>query len=189
MTDQTKTFLRVRWNFDWLFLAGVSGVVCEVGVGPADISMIQSFTIGCNCTGIIAVEPNPEYQVNLPAGTQLYKAAIASHYGKGRLFLQGGSSALEGTFMQPHGKFMDVELIPFSSVDPGNIDVLNIDCEGCEHCVLDQLRSRPRIIGIEIWPNDPFGIHNITWLESNNYRIVASSGPCGETQVWAKNHP
>jgi FkbM family methyltransferase len=69
------------------------------------------------------------------------------------------------------------------------LDFLKVDCEGCEHIVLDQMRSRPRIIGIEIWPNDPFGIHNIAWLETNNYRIVASSGPCGETQVWAKNLP
>lgn len=186
MTDRTTTFCRVKWNFDWFFVAGPSGVVCEVGIGPADLSALQWFTVGANCTRMIGVEPNPEFWPWAETRCELHRCAVGNQPGKADLMLAAGSSAIRGTFLAKGNHVLSVAVQTFDTIDPGDIDVLNIDCEGSERHVLDTLVSRPRLIGIEIWPNDPNAAYNRNALERLGYSIVVSSGPEGETQIWSK---
>lgn len=194
---QYASWFRCRWEFDWRWFAHLVPypirTVAEVGVGPADISCLQWFTAAGpqpNCARILAVEPNPEFWPQVEQrpdahNVSLIKAAVGAEPGRARLHLRGGSSALEGTFMQPDTPAIEVEVMPWKHLDDGQIDVLNLDCEGCEHHVLENLISKPWIIGIEAWPHDPHRRSNLEWLVTHGYRLRASTGPEGETQIWS----
>ena len=57
----------------------------------------------------------------------------------------------------------------FELFDPGDIDVLNIDCEGMEWAVCSCLRSCPQLIGIELWPAYPHRQACLDWLVAAGY--------------------
>jgi len=62
----------------------------------------------------------------------------------------------------------------FSSIDPGDIDLISIDIEGAEWYVLKHMISRPKIINIEFRASrysNPFKKEIIDWLRSNNYTL------------------
>lgn len=188
-TIPTEQFLRVKWLFDFEWLTRFMKIrtACEVGVGPRDISAMQFFRPGINCEKLIGVEPNPEFHCNVTeAGGILYPVAIVENEGVVKLHLAGGSSAVDGTFCQTGRKTIEVEGWRFDAIDDGKIDFLNIDCEGCEIHVLERMKSRPEIIGIETWPHDPNGQRVRDWLHVNGYCLRLTSGPEGETQLWTK---
>lgn len=180
--------LKNRWMIDWRWITRHIKLrtVCEVGVGPASISIMRFFQVGGNCQRLIGVEPNPEFHGNVPTdeGAELVPCAVYSETGEMDLLLSGGSSALVGTFMQQGREKITVKCITFDTVDDGEIDALNIDCEGCELYVLEKLKSRPKIIGIETWPHDPNAGKVREWMATNGYTVRLSTGPEGETQIW-----
>ena len=62
----------------------------------------------------------------------------------------------------------------FSSIDPGDIDLISIDIEGAEWYVLKHMISRPKIINIEFRADrysNPFKKEIIKWLNDNNYTL------------------
>ncbi len=62
----------------------------------------------------------------------------------------------------------------FSSLDPGNFDLLSIDTEGCEWYVLQDLRSEPKIISIETHGKlyiNPFMSQISSWMKAHNYKV------------------
>lgn len=63
-------------------------------------------------------------------------------------------------------------------IDPGDIDVLNLDVEGSEWIVLSTMVSRPRIIHVEIYGAygyvNPDLSHIEMWMSRNGYREVGN---------------
>lgn len=184
----TSQFLRVKWLFDfrWLTRHMKIRTACEVGVGPSDITAMQFFKVGDNCEKLIGVEPNPEFHKNVPPDGILFPFAVVGKPGKVKLRLCGGSSAIDGMFCQQGADTIEVDGVSFASIDDGQIDFLNIDCEGCEIHVLENMVSRPSMIGIETWPHDPNAQRVRDWLHGNGYVLRLTSGPEGETQVWTR---
>lgn len=180
-----------RWVIDWGWICRGMAIrtVCEVGIGPRDISMLPFFRPGKNCQRLIGVEPNPEFLswAKGLAGIELFPVAVAGASGRARLLLNGGSSFIDGSWSptpSPNGKSIEVETLPFSEIDPGDIDVLNLDCEGGEWAALSQMKSSPRLIGVEVWRGNPDGAKILDWLGSRRYAPVFSTGPEGETMIW-----
>ncbi len=184
-----ETWLRNRWHFDWREFWPGGGLVIEVAIGPLDISCLPWYADGA--TRLIGVEPNPELaakaRLALPDAA-IVEAAIGPAAGRAELVLGGGSSHLAGNWAPTPGggARVAVDVITFDQIDPGDADLVNIDCEGAEWDVLAAMRSRPAVLGIELWPGYPRRRQCIELLCGWGYRLIATSGPEGETMVWRK---
>lgn len=186
-----EQFQRGRWLVDWAWICRGRAIrtVCEVGIGPRDISMLPFFQPGKNCQRLIGVEPNPEFLLwarEMP-GIELHSVAVAEKRGKATLLLNGGSSFIRGSWSPTPAtgdKSVEVETVPFSEIDTGDIDVLNLDCEGGEWVALSQMKSEPWLIGVEVWSGNPDRERILNWLISSGYVPILSTGPEGETMIW-----
>ncbi|XOV91879.1 MAG: FkbM family methyltransferase [Bacteroidota bacterium] len=61
----------------------------------------------------------------------------------------------------------------FSSLDPGDIDLLSIDTEGCEWYVLQDLKSQPLVISIETHGKmyiNPYIQQILDWMAAHGYK-------------------
>lgn len=76
----------------------------------------------------------------------------------------------------PH---VNVPAIPFSWIDNGEIDVLNLDCEGSEWNVLAGMTSRPKMIYVEMRAGlgyvNPNAEKIRAWMTENDYALRPSS--------------
>ena len=104
------------------------------------------------------------------------------------LNINGGSSAIDGQWCPTRGykHQQQVRTINIADIDDGEIDVLNIDCEGCEHYVLQSLKSRPHVIGIELWSAYPEYAYCENWLIDNGYKPIFETGPTSETKIFQR---
>lgn len=177
--------------FDWRKLIEAMGLqdapVCEVGVGPFDISILPYVYDGV--APICAVEPHPvtaERVRNVFPEVELHECAIGSEHGTGRLTDNEGSSGLHGAWMPTPGSgSIEVQVYPFDAIEQGeSFGVMNIDCEGGEWDVLRVMESRPELLGIELWPQYPHRDDCLQWLADEGYKLLATSGPCGETMMF-----
>lgn len=66
---------------------------------------------------------------------------------------------------------IEVEAITFDQFDPGTIDMLDMDAEGCEWYILEKMLSRPKIMAIEtgVDRNHPFMEQIDEWAKDNGY--------------------
>ena len=186
---------RARWGFRWDRIAKAYNIpegaeIVEVGVGPLDISILPYFSgHGFRLTGI---DPNPEIcataRAGMPDVTIIEKAVYCESGHILQLSNNSGSSGIIGEWMPTTGGkgAFDVETIDFAEIDSGNIAILNVDCEGSEHYVLEALKSRPTLIGIELWPQYPKAQWCENWLLDNGYSPIFATGPQSETQIWEK---
>ena len=65
-----------------------------------------------------------------------------------------------------------VKCMVFNDVDPGNIELLSIDTEGCEWYVIKNLVSRPKVICLEThgrYYTNPFIREIGQWMKMHNY--------------------
>lgn len=74
-----------------------------------------------------------------------------------------------------------------SPTDLPEADVLELDCEGAELEILEQITFRPRILSIEAHP--PFGVdvEDVEkWLSENDYKIIKKrlDAPADESVAW-----
>lgn len=161
---------------------------CECSVGPMEISVAPGFIN--ECQKMVLVEPNPtlaakaEAEMNRP----IIKAAIGFKPGRQTLIENNGSSYLEGTWaptpLHQDVKRIDVPVVTFDCIDDGSIDVLALDCEGMEWAVLSKMRSRPKLLTIEVWDGNPYKKEIYEWLKENGYIMRFSTGPTTETQLY-----
>lgn len=72
-----------------------------------------------------------------------------------------------------------VPVQPFSEIDPGDLDAMMLDVEGCEIDVLCTMTSRPKLIVVEVrsgtkhWEH-PCGVEVATWMHGNGYVLRGS---------------
>jgi FkbM family methyltransferase len=191
---------RCRWGFDWRVIA--EGVLrapplkaVEVGIGPLEISMLPYFSEG-STTHCIGIEANPRIaavaEAAMPRARIIHAACTDGATPTVDLMINGGSSAVAGYWCPTPsaGQRVTVPTITYAAA-VGEVcpDIVNIDCEGCEHFVLesmDTLGHRPAVIGIELWPKYPKAVWCEQWLLSHGYRPIFATGPESETQIWTR---
>lgn len=125
----------------------------------------------------------------------LHHAAIADKQGTARFYECNASSFLEGVtspakvndhYQESDKGYYTVPTITTDMIDPGNVDLLAADVEGCEWFVLQNLISRPIVICLETHGNAYVNPHlgKIEfWMETNGYRKLGSNE---SDTVWAK---
>lgn len=142
--------------------------VCEVGVNEPDKC---SFAWCANWQNVntILVEPLPWCADHLrkafPKATVI-EAACGPENGTTRLFDRGEGSWIEqvpeGGAPDEHKNHSDIKredfrpehvretrVVRFADIDSGNLDILCVDIEGAEWFVIEQMKSRPRLVRVE----------------------------------------
>jgi len=156
---------------------------CEVGVGP--YCFLQPF-LGI-AEKMILIEPNADLAAHtrtyMPS-EYVYEYAVTHRddvfyyrdYGANG---EGFLSMLEWAPIKDQGakanRVIDRYKVTgrtFDFFDDGKIDVINIDCEGGEHFVLDRMISRPRLLQIEVHSTNPKHEDIKNWLAENEYVVI-----------------
>lgn len=162
--------------------------VCECAVGPLEISIAPSF-VGL-CDRLLLIEPVPylAQEASRMLGTKVLQVAVGLEAGKMKMVDNGGSSYLEGTWAPtPVDKNMfDVDVVTFDTIDDGQIDILNLDCEGQEWAVLSRMKSEPKLLAIENMETNPYYKEICQWLKDHEYVMRFFTGPWAETQIYTK---
>lgn len=173
--------------------------VCECAVGPG--AQVSAFKDHAQRT--LLIEPDPEMaqdaRTNYP-WADVAQVAIAENFGKANLRKMRGQSYIKGikwapAFSTPASQHrlatagkVPVSTVPFSEVDDGQIDLINIDCEGSEWFVLKTMVSRPRFLQIEFYKNHGYYNEITQWLADNNYKAVATWGNSNAILVNTTRH-
>lgn len=188
---------RARWGMDWRAfyqLAKTDNMtIVEIGIGPLEISALPWFT--GDGFKLIGVDPNPDIanraRIAMP-DAEIHEAAIWSESGQTlTLEMNGGSSGIEGQWKPTPGKGQTVQVQTKTYAEIlGNRSpaLLNIDCEGSEHYVLQSISENdlplPRILGIELWSEYPQAEWCMDWILSRGYRPIFETGPTSETKIF-----
>lgn len=165
--------------------------VCECSVGPFHESISTSFRGRCN--RLLLVEPLPRYAdaAERSLGIKVNRVAVGMEPGRGIMVenrINGGATCLKGTWSPeiPDGEEFEVDIVTFDTLDDGEIDIFNLDCEGQEWSVICKMKSRPKLFCIEICHNNPFAPSIKHWLETNQYEMICHTGPYHNTQTYLK---
>ena len=130
--------------------------------------------------------PHPPYDfqgLGRFPNVNLLHAAITERPGLVRLFERNASSFVEG--LQSPAKANDGYLedvkdsytvpgITIDQIDDGTIDVLLADCEGSEWFCLKGLKSRPKVIVLELSGRaytNPYSNEILAWMTENGYDV------------------
>jgi hypothetical protein len=100
-----------------------------------------------------------------------------------------GSSYLKDTWaptLTGTSEFL-VDTVTFDTLDDGQIDILNLDCEGMEWAVLSFMKSEPKLLAIENCDDSPYYKEICQWLKDHEYIMRWMTGPWAETQIYTKN--
>ena len=163
---------------------------CECSVGPLEISQAKGF-IG-KCRSMLLIEPHPKLAASASTQFQIpvIHTAIGFKPGKQVLLDNNGSSYLEGTWAPTMVKTpvtsYTVPVVTFDTIDDGEIDIMVLDCEGMEWAVLSNMKSRPELLGIEIWGENPYKKEIFDGLHDQHYVLRLSSGPTNETRIYTR---
>lgn len=152
--------------------------MCECAVGPW--SLLAPLEGKAERT--VMIEPDPVMAANARRNypwAEIHQVAIAETAGTANLRKLNGASYIKGIAWAPAfdacprrakkaGK-VAVSTIPFTLVDDGKIDLINLDCEGSEWFVLKNMVSRPAFLQIEIYEKHGHYREIMAWLEENGY--------------------
>lgn len=152
--------------------------VCEVGYLDLKTSCIREYILAGVQSMVIDVNNRTDLEefdnvtfhqaAIIPEQRGVFYSWNNSTYWKAML----GYESAYNTLLLPRKKEFEAEGHKFSEFDKGDIDLLSIDIEGCELFVLQEMRSRPLIIRVEmLWKSykNPFYDHILYWMKKNNY--------------------
>lgn len=182
------------WFIDLAWIAEQMGLLpcrtfCECAVGPMEISVAPGFKNLCK--KMILIEPNQRLaaEASKATGQSVINVAIGFEPGRAQFVDNGGSSFLQGRWSPTpppdNSRVSEVDVMTFDKLDDGRIDVLALDCEGMEWAVLSKMRSKPKLLTIELWDRNPFHYEITRWLTDRRYVLRFSTGPTTETQVYS----
>jgi FkbM family methyltransferase len=172
-----------------------ASVIAEVGVFMAKDCLVDPFIQkGVRC---ILVEPQSIWIASLENAyegmdnVELHKVAVGFTPGQTYLYVpprikgnpDAGASAYIDEAYSPYqvrtGENVDdmhserVEVVTFDMIDDGKIDAIHIDTEGLEWAVLANMKSRPKVLSVEMYgPNgyvNPYRAEIQGWLKENRY--------------------
>jgi len=158
----------------------------EIGVGAWDMSRSRYFLEDPLCK-VKMIEPNTEYYQDLKRASVQFpnltveNVAIGDFNGVTTLYQYGQESYIKevippisanktNRFENP----ITIQSVTSDMIDSGDIDLLLADVEGAEWLVLKNLKSRPRIIGIETHCENRYTSPDIQkiwkWMNDNTYK-------------------
>lgn len=183
----------IVWKFELDWIAEKMGIlpaltVCECSVGPLEISIAPSFVGKCDRLLLIEPEPHMAAEAERVLHTKVLQVAVDFQPGPRVMVYNNGSSYLEGTWAPtPTGeKNFLVDAVTFDTLDDGQIDILNLDCEGSEWAVLSCMKSQPKLLAVENCDDSPYYQEICQWLKEHNYKMRWMTGPWAETQIYTK---
>lgn len=183
----------IVWRFDLDWIAEKMGIlpamtVCECSVGPLEISIAPSFVGKCDRLLLIEPEPHMAAEAERVLGNKVLRVAVGTQPGKHMMVYNNGSSYLKDTWAPtPTGDhWFEVDVVTFDTLDDGQIDILNLDCEGQEWAVLSQMKSEPKLLAIENCDDSPYYKEICRWLKEHEYKMRWMTGPWAETQIYTK---
>ncbi|NME72622.1 FkbM family methyltransferase [Flammeovirga aprica] len=167
--------------------------VCEVGVYYPETSNILDFVNQGVRT--ILVEPSDDSLKRIDTffenkdNITIHPVAVSDKNGTLELSkaeastfisdLPKSPALINDNFKVTENETVTVPCVTFDKIDTLDIDLLSIDIEGAEWYVIQNLKSRPKVISIEThgkFYTNPY-INEITqWINENNYK------------VWYKDH-
>lgn len=157
--------------------------IAEVGVGAPE--QITTGKLLKDAKSVILVEPHPGSFRRLTKlfeedqRIEVIQKAIFPKRGQQKFQIKGGSSYLDcvkSPESRKGSKLLSimVEAIPFSDIDPGNLDLVALDCEGSEWFVISTMTSRPRVITVEMalrsGYRNPYYDEIVAWMKEEGYR-------------------
>lgn len=175
---------------DVLTRIGTPRHVCEIAAGSASKCFAAAF-IG-EAERITLVEPQPALfstlviNYRLSPGVELHNVAVMDAPGTVEVCCHPAGSTdgyVYGEDAPCHSrnvKYTDrvqVESVRMTAIDPGTIDLLWLDSEGCEWYALRHMVSRPRMIRVEMEDTDHgyrnrFLLEIEDWLADEGYEKV-----------------
>lgn len=168
--------------------------IFEVGCG--DFSSLYTLSFWKNLKNKIHLfEPNQFYfhelekRVCYHPNVTLHKEALYDYNGQVEMYLYGERSYIKGInskFLQDKVSYyydlpdyylevVDCKKIDF--FDKGDINILNLYCEGAEFYCLKHLISRPEIIFLELQSENyvnPHKLEILMWMKNNHYNMADS---------------
>jgi len=161
-------------------------------VNAPELAQFRTLLDSGDFVSAVLIEPLPNHAAALaqrwpPPKTKVIQAACSTDDKPVTLHLSDQGSFTDDVkrsaaptiiygFAEPVGTLV-VPGIRFSTVDPGNLDAIAIDVEGCEWMVLSDMVSRPDLIVIETHCVGKVGIHHdidniLDWMYHHWYRLV-----------------
>lgn len=164
--------------------------VCEVGVNAPELCRVaELYALGPTT---ILVEPLPRHvdalRKRFPDAVVI-GAAIGQKTGKAQFRDHEQCSHFEDQVYCPghvnkfhspdSGEVIEVPVVRFEEIDPGNIDLIAVDTEGAEWFVLQTMRSRPKAIVLEThltgFPyKNPHMAEILKWMNQNGYQKLCN---------------
>lgn len=169
--------------------------VVEVGVWTPKVCRAKPFILAGKRVELFEPEPNAYQQLadaykNYP-NTKVFNLAITDHEGTETLVWCDQGSFLANVEKPPliqddplhvwtknyyeTRPKMEVKCDTFEKYDDGTIDMLLLDMESSEWHVINRLKSRPRIVGVETHhenrSTNPFIKEIHDWMNRNYYKV------------------
>jgi len=183
----------ILWKFELDWIAEKMGIlpamtVCECSVGPLEISIAPGFVGKCDRLLLIEPEPHMAAEAERALNTKVLRVAIDFQPGRRIMVYNNGSSYLKDTWAptQTGESHFLVDAVTFDTLDDGQIDILNLDCEGSEWAALSRMRSEPKLLAIENCDDSPYYHEICQWIKEHGYIMRWMTGPWAETQIYTK---